>query len=374
MHRSRLYLLTLAGLTLIVLVVSSLSVQYLIRISREEILHTQLEASQREAREVARVLAVQVANGTPAPAIIAGLQQSIENSSTETGFLCMYNTAGIELCHPDPRKVGMVIAQGNSQITNAGETPATDFRALLNRGQAAGGIRNFGHEDRTEVVYVYPVKNTDWMLAAHANISHQEERLTALQTTFILIHIIAAAAIIVLSFFTIRWLTHHYERSLEQTNNQLADDVRTLTRLNANLSDYKDRILVLEQKTEPATTPHTATTEKTKTRLLTYWRDELITLQVTDIACCYTRNDLTHIQCRDAKVHTTNASLDELYETFDNRLFFRANRQFIISIHAIDKIYRYGANQLKITLNPPAPEDIIISKNKASDFKDWLNS
>jgi hypothetical protein len=51
----------------------------------------------------------------------------------------------------------------------------------------------------------------------------------------------------------------------------------------------------------------------------------------------------------------------------------RANRQHIISVKGIDEILRYGNNQLKIELNPPSNSTIIISKNKAAEFKKWLD-
>lgn len=76
----------------------------------------------------------------------------------------------------------------------------------------------------------------------------------------------------------------------------------------------------------------------------------------------------------DGKLTTSNNSLDELYNDLDDSLFFRANRQFILSINSIDKILRYGNNQLKIVVVPKSDINIIVSKNKASEFKKWLNS
>ncbi|WP_394332191.1 LytTR family transcriptional regulator DNA-binding domain-containing protein [Epilithonimonas hungarica] len=52
--------------------------------------------------------------------------------------------------------------------------------------------------------------------------------------------------------------------------------------------------------------------------------------------------------------------------------FYRANRQFIINIKAIKSILIYRKNQLKIVIEPEPEEDIIISKNKVSGFKKWL--
>jgi DNA-binding LytR/AlgR family response regulator len=56
----------------------------------------------------------------------------------------------------------------------------------------------------------------------------------------------------------------------------------------------------------------------------------------------------------------------------ENNLFFRANRHFIISIIAIDKIIRYGNSQLKILTSSKDDVEIIISKNRAKDYKQWL--
>jgi len=79
------------------------------------------------------------------------------------------------------------------------------------------------------------------------------------------------------------------------------------------------------------------------------------------------------VVCFDGKPFTTNMSLDDMYTNLNSALFFRANRQFIISITAIDKIIKYGKSQLKIVLQSKTSEDIIISKNKAAEFKQWLN-
>lgn len=65
-------------------------------------------------------------------------------------------------------------------------------------------------------------------------------------------------------------------------------------------------------------------------------------------------------------------SLDEIGKTLETEHFYRANRQFIINIKAIKNILIYGKNQLKIVIEPEPEENIIISKNKVSDFKKWL--
>ena len=111
---------------------------------------------------------------------------------------------------------------------------------------------------------------------------------------------------------------------------------------------------------------------KIKSRLLTYSKDKLISIRVDQIAYINTENSITSIHCLDGKKYTNNSSLDELYNSLDHAIFFRANRQNILSVKGIDEILRYGNNQLKIKINPE--KSVIISKNKASEFKKWLDT
>ncbi|WP_449397824.1 LytTR family transcriptional regulator DNA-binding domain-containing protein [Chryseobacterium wanjuense] len=66
------------------------------------------------------------------------------------------------------------------------------------------------------------------------------------------------------------------------------------------------------------------------------------------------------------------SSLDEVIKTLDQKMFYRANRQFIINIKAISNILLYGKNQLKIVTIPESKETILISKNRVAEFKKWL--
>lgn len=153
---------------------------------------------------------------------------------------------------------------------------------------------------------------------------------------------------------------------------RLADDVLSLTKLNADILDYKAKI----EREVPivADDGKNRSEEKSKKRVLTYWRDELVSIAVDEIAFLHSQNGLVYVHCLNKKVYNANASLDELAESLDKSIFFRANRQFVISIRSIEKIYRFGNNQLKISTIPPAPDDIIISKNKAAEFKEWLDA
>jgi len=372
MRKDQLYMLTLMGITFIVLCVNALSVSQLIKINTEELLTAQLASSKREASEISKILETQLETGMSKDKISSGLQRSIENTNMDAGFICMYNTSGVEICHPDPKRVGVKINRQNSRVSDIGKGYPENFYDILQKGRSGGGVREFITERRSEIIYVNPVKNTDWMVAAHANISALQKQLSSIKTNIILINSLASILIILFSFTVVRWLGSKYEKKIESEKEQLVDELRSLSKLNLNIIEYKDKI---EQQTYvPPEEREKRPEEKTKKRVLTYWRDELISVPVEDIAFLHTQNSLTYIHCLSRKVYNSNGSLDDLFESLDKNIFFRANRQFIISIRSIEKIHRYGSNQLKIATVPPTPEDVIISKNKAAEFKEWLNT
>jgi len=372
MKKNHLYIWTLLGLLTTVITIISVTESYLFSSTRRHLLMAQLETSRREAREVGRLLEGQLADGNSTAKITENLQRSIENTDSQTGFICMYDTAGKEICHPDRSRIGQMVTEGNSQVSGLnGDTSLSLFKMLM-QGEPSGGLRSFGDKRESEIIYVYPVEKTGWMVAAHANLVAINSQLDDLRNKFLLTHIIAGILIITFSFFLVRFIGIRYENGIEAEKHQLQEDLKRLSSLNAGLVSYREKIEQLNAPSEKETKSSTEGAVMRK-RILTYWRDELISLPLENIAFFYTQESTTHVHCLDGKVYTHNDSLDDLMKQLDTALFFRANRQFIISIYSIDKIYRYGKNQLKITTVPDAPEVILISKNNAAGFKEWLN-
>ena len=86
----------------------------------------------------------------------------------------------------------------------------------------------------------------------------------------------------------------------------------------------------------------------------------------------YTANEKVTAYTSDGKQHPVDRTLDALGEQLDERLFFRANRQFIISRNAIKDIDLWFGSRLSVNLTLPVPERIIISKTKTPIFKKWI--
>ena len=101
MRKDRLYFFTFLAITIIFILIAGVSVRSFIKASANELLKTQLESSQREAKEVASLIGFQLANGMHRDSVIQMVQKSIENTDIENGFICMFDWSGKEICHPD---------------------------------------------------------------------------------------------------------------------------------------------------------------------------------------------------------------------------------------------------------------------------------
>lgn len=365
MKKDTVYLLTLTAITTVVIMVGLFSLNFLYKTSEKRLLESQIQSSRREAREVSALLAQQLQSGLSRENVIGNLQRSIENTDTQSEFICMYNTDGVELCHPDPKQIGRQIDENNSTVSSPDYAPVS-FQQLLKKGKTDGGIRSI-RGGRSEIIYVHPVQGTDWMVASHANLSAINLQLQQLYGRFLLAHLMSGIFIILFSFVAVRLIGRRYEQALESEKNRLSRDIRGLSMLNEQL---KENQLRLEDRLRGGAAGETGP----KSRILTYKKDELVSIAVGEIAFFYSENAVTHVTTFKAELYHTNLSLDELSKQLDPKSFFRVNRQYMVNIQAIENILRYGQSQLKLITKPRIDDVILISKNRVAEFRQWLDA
>ncbi|MFT6964196.1 MAG: DNA-binding LytR/AlgR family response regulator [Flammeovirgaceae bacterium] len=110
-----------------------------------------------------------------------------------------------------------------------------------------------------------------------------------------------------------------------------------------------------------------------KSRFLVKTADRLVSVPTENIAYCYTENGLVSICTHSDKRYVLDYPLDEIEKQLDPKLFFRLNRQFIANLEAISEIHQYFKGKLLVKLQPNCSEEIIVSREKASVFKKWLD-
>ena len=70
---------------------------------------------------------------------------------------------------------------------------------------------------------------------------------------------------------------------------------------------------------------------------------------------------------------TLDYTFDELETILDPKIFFRINRKTIIHFQSIQKIATYFNGRLIITTQSIEPENCIVSRERVSGFKKWLD-
>jgi DNA-binding LytR/AlgR family response regulator len=66
-------------------------------------------------------------------------------------------------------------------------------------------------------------------------------------------------------------------------------------------------------------------------------------------------------------------TLNQLEGKLDEKDFFRVNRVFLISYQSIAKIEPYLGNRLIVFFKPDMQVKAVVSREKVSEFKNWLN-
>ena len=113
------------------------------------------------------------------------------------------------------------------------------------------------------------------------------------------------------------------------------------------------------------------TKEAFKSNFLIPHKDKFIPLAVSKIACLYTENKMVNIVTDDQQIYHIDSSLEDLGNQLNPALFFRANRQYIVSHKAIKDISIWFGSKISINLYVNVPDKIIVSKARVSEFKTW---
>ncbi|MEK6616541.1 MAG: LytTR family DNA-binding domain-containing protein [Bacteroidota bacterium] len=110
-----------------------------------------------------------------------------------------------------------------------------------------------------------------------------------------------------------------------------------------------------------------------KTRFTVKIGDSIIPVKSNDIVHCVAEDGMVFIVTKNGKRYPIDYSLEQLEELLDPDLFFRINRKVIISISSIQKASMYFNSRLKITADLLSDDDLIVSRERVYDFKQWMN-
>ncbi len=95
-------------------------------------------------------------------------------------------------------------------------------------------------------------------------------------------------------------------------------------------------------------------------------------IKISDLLYIYSEDSVT-FGITTKKGYIIDETIDQLFGSLDHNQFYRINRGQLISKKSILKINSYFNHRVKLSISNPRDQEFIVSRQKTSDFKKWLN-
>lgn len=95
-------------------------------------------------------------------------------------------------------------------------------------------------------------------------------------------------------------------------------------------------------------------------------------LPIEEIECFYSENKGTYAATVDGRSYLLETTLEELENDLKPEIFFRVSRKFYVNINAIKDIIAYTNSRLQLKLHHFDEFEIIVSRERVKEFRDWL--
>jgi two-component system LytT family response regulator len=114
-------------------------------------------------------------------------------------------------------------------------------------------------------------------------------------------------------------------------------------------------------------------TKEYKTRFMVKLGEHIRSITTDQIALFYADGRDVYLVTTQTRKFIIDYTLESLEDILDPKIFFRLNRTFILNINAIKDVLVYSNSRLKITLVQDFDKEIIVSREKVGDFKEWFD-
>src|SRR6476660_8922278 len=113
-------------------------------------------------------------------------------------------------------------------------------------------------------------------------------------------------------------------------------------------------------------------TKEFRKRFLVKHGQKLVSVEVDEIAYFFSDGRLNFFKTLDNRKFVVDYTMDELNEMLDPEKYFRISRSFYISVDSVGQIHDYFGNRLLLHLKPETDKEAIVSREKVTEFKNWL--
>jgi two-component system, LytTR family, response regulator len=114
-------------------------------------------------------------------------------------------------------------------------------------------------------------------------------------------------------------------------------------------------------------------TKEYKNRFMVKLGEHIRSITSDQISVFYADGRDVYLVTTQGRKFIIDYTLEALEDILDPVLFFRLNRTFILNINAIKDVLVYSNSRLKITLLQEFDKEIIVSREKVGEFKEWFD-
>ena len=143
----------------------------------------------------------------------------------------------------------------------------------------------------------------------------------------------------------------------------------------SNVNDHSFNGIALQEfKVNETNQPGSSFSRIKKRSFLVFKHNKYMTVPTENIAFFYIKYSTSMIMSFDRQEYAVNYSLDQIQELLSGQEFYRLNRQYLINFSAVKEVEHYFARKLLVNLAVPIKEKLLVSKEKAKSFLDWLEN
>lgn len=111
-----------------------------------------------------------------------------------------------------------------------------------------------------------------------------------------------------------------------------------------------------------------------KKRFLVKRGSDYISIKTEEIAYFYATHKLVCMVDNRNQKFILDQSLSEIEKQLDPLHFYRVNRKYLLNMNAIKRMKAYPKSKLHLEVEPAVSEEIIISQENVSAFKEWMGN
>ncbi|MCE3260201.1 MAG: hypothetical protein K0S12_1842 [Bacteroidetes bacterium] len=101
--------------------------------------------------------------------------------------------------------------------------------------------------------------------------------------------------------------------------------------------------------------------------------ETIVSVKTEDVSHFIAEDGIVLLATKNEKRYPVDYTLDQLDTCIDPKSFFRINRKVIVNINSIQKISTYFNSRLKISGAALSDDDSVVSRERVTEFKQWLD-